>query len=133
METRTSRDITWTQTPERITVALIPKAGSDLRQLQSRTSLSKTDLANRAITLYEFVDAQLRAGRDLVIRDPVTGETQLVRLLWDQPRTACGPRPATAGATAMPGQATRPQPAAASLRSDGSESVSGLSTAKYCF
>ncbi|HLX51178.1 MAG TPA: hypothetical protein VKS82_22870 [Streptosporangiaceae bacterium] len=43
--------------------------------------MSKTDLANRAITLYEFVDAQLRAGRDLVIRDPVTGETQLVRLL----------------------------------------------------
>jgi hypothetical protein len=81
METRTSKDTTWTQAHERITVALIPKAGSDLRQLQSRTSLSKTDLANRAITLYEFVDGQLRAGRELIIRDPVTGETQLVRLL----------------------------------------------------
>jgi hypothetical protein len=81
MEAKTSKDIAWTQAPERITVALIPKAGNDLRQLQSRTNLSKTDLANRAITLYEFIDAQLRAGRDLIIQDSVTGETQLVRIL----------------------------------------------------
>jgi hypothetical protein len=66
---------------ERITVALIPKAGEDLQRLQDRTSLSKTDLTNRAISLYEFIDAQLRAGRDLLIRDNDTGETQLVRLL----------------------------------------------------
>jgi len=66
---------------DRITVALIPTAGQDLQSLQDRTGLSKTDIANRAITLYEFVDAQLRAGRDLLIRDTKTGETQLVRLL----------------------------------------------------
>lgn len=66
---------------ERITVALIPQAVEDLQKLQERTSLSKTDLANRAISLYEFIDAQLRAGRDLLIRDNATGETQLVRLL----------------------------------------------------
>ena len=68
-------------TVERITVALIPKAGEDLQRLQDRTALSKTDLANRAITLYEFVDAQLRAGRDVLVRDAGTGETQVVRLL----------------------------------------------------
>ena len=66
---------------DRITVALIPKAGEDLQRLQDRTSLSKTDIANRAITLYEFVDAQIRAGRDILIRDNETGETQVVRLL----------------------------------------------------
>jgi hypothetical protein len=66
---------------DRITVALIPKAGEDLQRLQDRTSLSKTDLANRAITLYEFIDAQMRAGRDVLIRDNTTGETQVVRLL----------------------------------------------------
>jgi hypothetical protein len=66
---------------ERITVALIPKAGEDLQRLQDRTSLSKTDITNRAITLYEFIDAQQRAGRDLLIRDNDTGEIQLVRLL----------------------------------------------------
>jgi len=67
--------------PERITVALIPKAGSDLQALQERTSLSRTDITNRAITLYEFIDAQIRAGRELLIRDSRTGETQLLRLL----------------------------------------------------
>jgi hypothetical protein len=66
---------------ERITVALIPKAGEDLQRLQDRTSLSKTDIANRAITLYEFIDAQLRTGRDVLIRDNKTGMTEIVRLL----------------------------------------------------
>ena len=66
---------------ERITVALIPKAAEDLQHLLDRTGLSKTDLVNRAITLYEFIDAQLREGRDLLIRDNRTKETQLVRLL----------------------------------------------------
>jgi hypothetical protein len=66
---------------ERITVALIPKAGDDLQRLHERTNMSKTDLANRAITSYEFFDAQLRAGRDVIVRDRGTGEIQLVRLL----------------------------------------------------
>ena len=70
-----------TQPTERITVALIPKAGADLQRLQERTSLSKTDITNRAITLYEFIDAQIRADRDVLIRDSKTGETQLVRML----------------------------------------------------
>jgi uncharacterized protein (DUF342 family) len=66
---------------ERITVALIPRAVADLQRLQERTSLSKTDITNRAITLYEFIDDQLREGRDILIRDNTTGETQTVRLL----------------------------------------------------
>jgi hypothetical protein len=66
---------------DRITVALIPKAGEDLQRLQDRTSLSKTDIVNRAITLYEFIDDQMRAARDILIRDNETGETQVVRLL----------------------------------------------------
>ena len=64
----------------RITVALIPKAADDLQRLQDRTTLSKTDLTNRAITLYEFIDAQLREGREVLIRDPATKEIQLVHL-----------------------------------------------------
>jgi hypothetical protein len=67
--------------PERITVALIPKAGEDLQRLQDRTKLSKTDVVNRAITLYEFIDSQIRAGRQLLIKDNSTGETQAVVLL----------------------------------------------------
>jgi hypothetical protein len=66
---------------ERITVALIPQSAADLQALQERTGLSKTDLVNRAITLYEFIDAQLREGHDLIVRNKETGETQLIRFL----------------------------------------------------
>jgi uncharacterized protein (DUF342 family) len=66
---------------ERINVAVIPKAAEDLQQLQERSGLTKTDLVNRAITLYEFIESQLRAGNDVLIRDKESGETQLVRLL----------------------------------------------------
>lgn len=66
---------------ERITVALTPKAGDDLQRLQDRMGLSKTDIVNRALSLYEFIDAQIRAGRDILIRDNAAGETQVIRLL----------------------------------------------------
>lgn len=66
---------------ERIIVALIPKAGEDLQALQDSTGLSKTDIVNRAITLYEFIEGQLQAGKDLYVKDPETGETLLIRLL----------------------------------------------------
>jgi hypothetical protein len=68
-------------TAERITVALTPQAGESLQRLQDRTGQGKTDIVNRAISLYEFIDAQLRDGRELIVRDQVTGETQLIRLL----------------------------------------------------
>jgi uncharacterized protein (DUF342 family) len=77
----TEADVAHPQVAERITVALIPKAAEELQRLQERTSLSKTDITNRAITLYEFIDAQLRAGRDLLVRDEESGETQKIMLL----------------------------------------------------
>jgi hypothetical protein len=64
---------------ECITVALIPAAAGGLRRLLERTNLSMTDIANRAITSYEFFDAHLKAGRELVVRDTRSGETQLIR------------------------------------------------------
>ena len=66
---------------ERITVALIPAVADDLRRLQERTNLSETDLANRAIASYEFLDAQIQAGHDLIVWDRRTGKTQLVQFL----------------------------------------------------
>ena len=66
---------------DRITVALVKKAGEDLQLLQDRTGLSKTDIVNRAISLYEFIDAQVQEGNDLLLRDRKTKETQLIRLL----------------------------------------------------
>ena len=67
--------------PERITVALIPKAVAHLQRLQESTGLSKTDLVNRAISLYQFIDEQLGAGQDLLLQDKETGDTQRVQLI----------------------------------------------------
>ncbi len=66
---------------ERITVALVPTAASHLRQLQERTNMSTTDITNRAITSYEFFEAYLQSGHELLVRNAATGETQLVRFL----------------------------------------------------
>lgn len=66
---------------ERITVALVPAAAGHLRQLQERTSMSKTDIANRAITMYEFFQASMQSGLELLVRNVITGETQRVRFL----------------------------------------------------
>lgn len=61
-----------------IAIVLIPQARADLQRLKARTNLSQADITNRAITLYEFIDAQLSAGRELLIRDADTGEIQRV-------------------------------------------------------
>jgi hypothetical protein len=62
-----------------VTVALIPPVADQLRCLQKSTDLSATDLTNRAITSYAFLEEQMRAGNDVMVRDHWTGETQLVR------------------------------------------------------
>ena len=77
----TGGDTARSQPTDRITVALIPKAAEDLQRLQDRTKLSKTDIANRAISLYEFINSQEQEGRQLLLRDTKTGETELVRIL----------------------------------------------------
>jgi len=61
-----------------ITVPLIAGVADDLRRLGERTKLSTTDLVNRAITSYEFFDARLRTGYDLIVRDGRTGEARFV-------------------------------------------------------
>ena len=76
----TGEDFARQQPAERITVALIQDVREDLQSLQDRTDLSKTDVVNRAITLYEFIDVQLRKGRDVLIRDNNTGEILAVRI-----------------------------------------------------
>jgi hypothetical protein len=70
-----------TRTTDRITIALIPKAAGDLARLQQRTRLSKTDIVNRAISLYEFLQALIDAENDFIVRDRKTGEAQLVKFL----------------------------------------------------
>jgi hypothetical protein len=94
---------------ESLTVILIPKAGDDLQRLQERTELSRTDLANRAIILYEFFDAQLRAGQQLIARDIATGQTRLVQLLDAPGGQVASAAPARNGRGAA-GRQLRPVP-----------------------
>ena len=56
------------QTTTRITVALVAKAAADLRRTLARTHLSQTDIVNRALSLYEFVDAEMSSGAELIVR-----------------------------------------------------------------
>jgi hypothetical protein len=81
MTERLGRSVAQTAPDERIVAALIPAASAALQHLQDRTGLSKTDLTNRAITLYEFIDAQIQAGHELIVRNNITGEASLMRLL----------------------------------------------------
>lgn len=72
-----------TTTPETarvITVALVGQADADLKRLRDRTGMSETDLINRAISLYEFADAQKAAGGQLVIERPGGGRWRVGRL-----------------------------------------------------
>jgi hypothetical protein len=65
---------------ERITVGLIPRVVAELERLQESSGLSKTDLVNRAISLSAYVDAQIAAGKDLLLRDS-NGEIERLHLL----------------------------------------------------
>jgi predicted transcriptional regulator len=54
--------------PRRITIALIPKAQEALDRTAERTGLSKTDIMNRAIQAYAFLDEQVVAGAKILVQ-----------------------------------------------------------------
>ena len=51
-----------------ISLALIRKAAADLAKTCERSQLSPTDIVNRAISLYEFVDEERAAGAEVLLR-----------------------------------------------------------------
>jgi hypothetical protein len=64
----------------RITVALIDKVAAELQVIHERTGLSKTDIVNRAISLYKYIDGELStAETELIIRKD--GKDQIIKLL----------------------------------------------------
>ena len=64
---------------DRVMVALVSKAATDLQSTHERTRMSKTDIVNRAVSLYEFVEAEMSAGAELIVRRD--GADYVVRLL----------------------------------------------------
>lgn len=61
-------------------MALLKQVARELRLLQRMTGLSKTDIVNRAISLYLFIVKAIRNNQDILLQDRSTGETQLIRL-----------------------------------------------------
>lgn len=66
---------------ERINVALIAEAAEAIEKLRHRTGLKKVDIVNRALSIYEFIDAELRAGNRIIIRDQ-DGNDQVVKIFF---------------------------------------------------
>lgn len=64
----------------RVNVTLIQSAADALQALRDRTGLKKVDIVNRAVQIFEFVDAEMRAGNDVLIQSP-DGDVQRVKIL----------------------------------------------------
>ncbi|HSV64610.1 MAG TPA: hypothetical protein VLJ59_01720 [Mycobacteriales bacterium] len=65
----------------RITVGIIPTAWAALQKLMARTQLNRTDVVNRAISVYAMVDEHTQKGYELVFRDPRTGTERIVTII----------------------------------------------------
>jgi hypothetical protein len=65
---------------ERLTVALVGDAVRALSRIRDRSGLKKVDILNRAIVVYDFIDAELRDGKQIVLRDK-DGREERVRLI----------------------------------------------------
>lgn len=63
----------------RTTVVLVPKAQEALDQTAARTGLSKTDVINRALQAYAFLEEQAAGGAKILVqRDRNTEEVRFL-------------------------------------------------------
>lgn len=63
-----------------ILLALVSGVAADLAQTCLRSELSRTDIVNRAISLYEFLDKERACGTEMLLRRR-DGATFLVELM----------------------------------------------------
>ena len=68
------------RTFRRVTVLLIPGVAGELDTIGRRARLSDTDIVNRAISLYNFVDKELDSGAQLLLYRPRSGLAEEVQL-----------------------------------------------------
>jgi hypothetical protein len=69
-----------TEVEKIIPLALIRRAATDLAKSCERSRLSPTDIVNRAISLYEFLDEERAAGTEILLRRS-DGSTVSVQLM----------------------------------------------------
>ena len=65
---------------ENVHLPLVDRAATDLAKACQRSQLSPTDIVNRAITLYEFLDEERASGAEVLLRRP-DGSTVSVQLM----------------------------------------------------
>jgi hypothetical protein len=65
---------------ENVRLPLVDRAALDLAKACRRSRLSPTDIVNRAITLYEFLDQERAAGTEVLLRRP-DGSTVSLQLM----------------------------------------------------
>jgi hypothetical protein len=63
-----------------VQLALVQKAAADLARACERSRLSPTDIVNRAISLYEFLDEERASGTEVLLRRS-DGSTVSVQLM----------------------------------------------------
>jgi hypothetical protein len=70
------------QAAERITVSLIDKASRALDAAAKRSGMNKTDVVNRALQVYDYIDSLIATDdNQVLIQSTVTGEIQRLRLM----------------------------------------------------
>lgn len=67
--------------PTRVTVNLIPRASRALQRLADLTEDSKTDIINRALQLYCYVEESTSNGGEVYIRESKDSEPRLLKML----------------------------------------------------
>lgn len=66
---------------ERTTVSLLPKTHASLHRLARESGMTKSDVINRAVELYDFVTGRLDAGTELWLRDPAADKYTQLQIL----------------------------------------------------
>jgi hemerythrin-like domain-containing protein len=66
---------------ERITIGLISPTSKQLEALRESTGMSKTDIVNRAISLYKFIQDHLDKEDELLLKRNGSDTLELIRLL----------------------------------------------------
>jgi hypothetical protein len=65
--------------PRRISAILIPRAQEALDQAARRTGLTTTDIVNRALQAYAFLEEEMTTGATVLVRrDGVTEEVRFL-------------------------------------------------------
>lgn len=66
---------------EKVTVNLTSRSVDALQKTIAETGESKTDVINKAVQLYAYIQAHIDAGGLFYVRDPGTAELERLRIL----------------------------------------------------